>query len=64
MYICLCRGITDRHVHAAQENGADTAKGVFESHGASPKCGKCVRHIQDRLTGLVPPARAIGSATA
>ena len=51
MYVCLCRGYTDKDIaRAAAEAGNDpAATEIYKRLGAPPKCGKCVRFAIDML---------------
>ena len=41
MYVCLCRGITDRQVRQAVADGASSVRDVNEMLGTDIECGKC-----------------------
>jgi bacterioferritin-associated ferredoxin len=41
MYVCLCKGITDRQIKAAIQEGATTVAKVRKSLGVASQCGKC-----------------------
>ena len=41
MIVCLCRGVSDRTVHALVTAGARTRDDVREACGAGGDCGKC-----------------------
>lgn len=41
MYVCLCKGITDRQIKAAIQDGANTVAKVRKSLGVASQCGKC-----------------------
>jgi len=40
MYVCLCKGITERQVQQAIDNGADY-KSLREELGVASDCGQC-----------------------
>ncbi|WP_283786048.1 (2Fe-2S)-binding protein [Bermanella sp. WJH001] len=40
MYVCLCKGITERQVQQAIDNGADY-KALREELGVAGDCGQC-----------------------
>jgi bacterioferritin-associated ferredoxin len=42
MYICGCRAVTDREVHAAVQSGARSAAEVAARCGAGSRCGNCL----------------------
>lgn len=41
MYICLCKGITDKQIRQAVEDGADSLRAVRRELGVSSQCGQC-----------------------
>ena len=43
MYVCLCKGITDRDIEQAVQRGAVDFRSVREELGVSTQCGKCAR---------------------
>jgi bacterioferritin-associated ferredoxin len=43
MYVCLCKGITDRQLEQAVEYGASSFREVRDELGVSTQCGKCTR---------------------
>ena len=53
MYVCLCRGLTERDVEKAALAGATTGPVLIASLGLDdPRCcGRCARGI-DRYVGL------------
>lgn len=49
MYICLCRGVTDRQIKAAIEDGAQTLSHLRKNLGVAGQCGKCACSAQELL---------------
>ncbi|WP_049721518.1 bacterioferritin-associated ferredoxin [Gilvimarinus polysaccharolyticus] len=41
MYVCLCKGITDRQIEAAVHDGADSLGKLRKTLGVASQCGKC-----------------------
>ncbi|WP_106475906.1 (2Fe-2S)-binding protein [Phytohalomonas tamaricis] len=41
MYVCLCKGVTDRQLQEAVSDGARSWKEAREMTGCSTQCGKC-----------------------
>ncbi|MDD3517651.1 MAG: bacterioferritin-associated ferredoxin [Chromatiales bacterium] len=41
MYICICKGVTDRQIRHAVENGAASMRELREQLGVCSDCGKC-----------------------
>lgn len=55
MYVCVCKGITDRQVKAAIDDGAHSIKALRETLGITSQCGKCAvmtREILDSSLSL------------
>ncbi|MBF8222705.1 MULTISPECIES: (2Fe-2S)-binding protein [Halomonadaceae] len=41
MYVCLCKGVNDRAIRDAVEEGARSWREVRERTGCATQCGKC-----------------------
>lgn len=41
MYVCLCKGVTDRKINQVVSDGARSWKEVREQTGCAMQCGKC-----------------------
>lgn len=41
MYICLCKGITDKHIRDAVIDGAQSYANVRQQLGMASQCGQC-----------------------
>ncbi|MDX1498005.1 MAG: bacterioferritin-associated ferredoxin [Salinisphaeraceae bacterium] len=41
MYVCLCKGITDKHIRDAVDNGAGSFRQVRRDLDLASQCGKC-----------------------
>ena len=41
MFVCSCRAVTDRTVHAAIVSGATCIEEIAERCGAGSRCGGC-----------------------
>lgn len=41
MYVCLCKGVTDRQIRRAIDEGARSYRAVRECLGVATQCGKC-----------------------
>ncbi|ANF59065.1 bacterioferritin-associated ferredoxin [Halotalea alkalilenta] len=58
MYVCLCKGVTDRQLRQAVEEGASSWKEVREATGCASQCCKCARVgkeiVRDALAELEP----------
>lgn len=49
MYVCICHGLKETDVAAAQSAGAADAHGVFSSFGVEPQCGQCLSHLHGMM---------------
>ena len=49
MIVCLCKGVSDRDVHAAIEQGSKTVRDVGRCCRAGTDCGACVGAVRDML---------------
>ncbi len=57
MYVCLCRGVTDRKIRAAIGAGARTLADVGERTQAGVECGTCHAGILELLREAAEPGR-------
>lgn len=49
MYVCLCRGITDRQIKAAIDDGAKHLGHLRKQLGVATQCGKCACTAKELL---------------
>lgn len=57
MYVCLCKGITDRQISAAVHDGAHSLGKLRKTLGVASQCGKCTsltREILDETLQEIP----------
>lgn len=54
MYVCQCRGVTDRQVRGAVVEGCTTLRSVAAATGAGTACGGCISTIRDLVCGSCP----------
>lgn len=50
MYVCLCKGITDKQIREAVDGGAQSFREVRRQLDLASQCGKCgslARHVYD-----------------
>ncbi|MGN0920618.1 MAG: bacterioferritin-associated ferredoxin [Cellvibrio sp.] len=59
MYVCLCRGITDRQIKSAIADGARHLGHLRKQLGVATQCGKCACLAKD----LLAAEQAINTAT-
>jgi bacterioferritin-associated ferredoxin len=50
MLVCHCRGISDRQIRRAVENGATSTREVARATGAGMRCGGCRDNVK-RVVG-------------
>jgi len=46
MYVCLCNGLTERHVRDAALGGASRPSEVYPACGCTVQCGGCARTLR------------------
>jgi len=49
MYVCICKGITDRDIREAASSGARSLKDLCRDLGVASDCGKCASCAQEVL---------------
>jgi bacterioferritin-associated ferredoxin len=49
VYVCSCRGVTDRTVDAVIAAGADTVPAISQACGAGTRCGGCWPELERLL---------------
>ena len=53
MYICHCRGVTDRTIRAAVASGADAVEEIAQRCGAGADCGGCHPALEELIEEMV-----------
>ncbi|AMX02123.1 bacterioferritin-associated ferredoxin [Microbulbifer thermotolerans] len=43
MYVCICKGITDRQIKEAVYDGSTSVKALRRHLGVSSQCGRCAQ---------------------
>ena len=41
MYVCVCKAVTENHIHQAAREGARTLKDLRRELGVTSECGRC-----------------------
>ena len=41
MYVCVCKAVTERQIHQAARDGAQTLKDLRRDLGVTTECGRC-----------------------
>ncbi|PWV58511.1 (2Fe-2S)-binding protein [Plasticicumulans acidivorans] len=49
MYVCICKGVSDRTIRKAVADGADTMRALRHETGCCSQCGKCARAVSELL---------------
>ncbi|MEM9691944.1 MAG: (2Fe-2S)-binding protein [Myxococcota bacterium] len=58
MIVCICYGVSDRAIHAAIREGADTVEEIGGCTRAGTCCGSCEEVLEELLDEqLIGPAR-------
>nr|WP_010133092.1 bacterioferritin-associated ferredoxin [Microbulbifer agarilyticus] len=59
MYICICKGITDRQIKDAVHDGSTSIKALRRQLGVSSQCGRCAELtkeiIDETMSAGMPP---------
>jgi bacterioferritin-associated ferredoxin len=50
MYVCLCKGITDRQIREAISEGASSMRDLRSALDVANQCGKCGRDCKALLS--------------
>ena len=46
MYVCNCKGVTDRDIREAACEGVNSLRALRKCTGATGQCGKCISHAK------------------
>lgn len=49
MYICICKGITEKQVKSAVDDGCTSLRELRNELGVASNCGKCAGHAREVL---------------
>lgn len=49
MYICICRGVTERDIAQAVEQGLSSPEQLAAAMGVGTDCGCCIHHACQAL---------------
>ncbi len=53
MYICVCNGVTERHIHEAVKQGAVRMRDLRTCLGVTGQCGICACHAKTTLDKIL-----------
>lgn len=62
MYVCSCRGVTDRTVRTAISAGASCIEEIAARCGAGSRCGGCHPVLERLLADATPDAADAAAA--
>lgn len=62
MYVCLCRGITDRQIKSAIADGARHLGHLRKQLGVATQCGKCACVAKDLLASEIATNNSLGTS--
>ena len=54
MYVCICKALTERDVHAAVANGCSTVRELKCQIGLAGDCGRCASCAKGMLKACQP----------
>ncbi|MCE7913658.1 MAG: (2Fe-2S)-binding protein [Nitrosomonas sp. PRO4] len=54
MYVCVCRGVTERALREAIHQGADRMRDLKACLGVTEQCGLCASHAKQILDETLP----------
>lgn len=64
MIVCVCKAVSERHIHRAVEAGAVSLRDLGRELGLGTCCGRCVPSaralLSERLAARPPPVTALG----
>lgn len=63
MYVCLCRGVSDRTVRRAIARGARSIEQIGDACDAGTRCGGCWPILEDLLEAAGHEPREVAGAT-
>jgi bacterioferritin-associated ferredoxin len=52
MYVCICRGVTERDIHQAAQQGICSLEQLSENMGVGADCGCCSDYAYQLLETL------------
>ncbi|MFO0552092.1 MAG: (2Fe-2S)-binding protein [Polyangiaceae bacterium] len=64
MFVCCCRGVTERVIRSAIEAGATTVDAVVGCTGAGSRCGSCKPEIAELVAQYGRPAARADQSSA
>lgn len=62
MYICLCKGVTDRQIREAISEGASSMRDLRSTLDVASQCGKCGKDCKALLSENIVATQALRNA--
>ncbi|WP_436970327.1 bacterioferritin-associated ferredoxin [Microbulbifer spongiae] len=59
MYVCICKGITDRQIKEAVYGGSTSVKALRHHLGVSSQCGRCAELAKE----IIEETMSVGMIT-
>jgi len=59
MYVCLCKGVTDKQIQRAVDQGARTMRDLRQEFGVGSQCGKCTCCARDVMHDAIHARKEI-----
>ncbi|HLV49178.1 MAG TPA: bacterioferritin-associated ferredoxin [Aliidiomarina sp.] len=56
MYVCLCKGVTDKDIEQAAEQGCRSLRELKNNFGLGSQCGRCTGHAREVLDAATQSA--------
>lgn len=56
MYVCVCQGVTEKHIDVAVRNGARRLRDLRQQLGVTTECGRCAECAHQCLKGSLSAA--------
>lgn len=58
MYVCLCKGVTDKTIRAAVADGVSSMRELRQQYGVATQCGCCTSCAKEVLSEAVSERNA------
>lgn len=59
MYVCLCKGVTDKTIRRAVDNGLNSMRELRQEFGVGGQCGCCTQCAKEVLQQAVTARNAV-----
>lgn len=58
MYVCLCKGVTDRQIRERAREAPVRLRDLRQEFGLGSECGRCCSYAQELIRSTSPGGRA------